>query len=157
MSGAIRGARILTPDESIEAGTVVFDDGGRITDVGSQIQPPPGAEITDASRLTLVPGFIDLHVHGGGGFSLATRALEEIRSYARWVVAHGVTSFVPTVCAESVDEGLTFVHTAAEAAGSVHGGANVLGVNLEGPFVNARRRGALPPGWPTEPTLALAN
>lgn len=157
MSGAIRGARIVTPDESIESGTVVFDDGGRIIAVGADAEAPPGAEVTDGRALTVVPGFIDLHVHGGGGFSLATRDAEEIRSYARWVVAQGVTSFLPTICAESVNEGLQFVRTAAEATGPVEGGANILGVNLEGPFVNPARRGALPKGWLGEPEPALID
>jgi len=157
MSGAIRGARILTPDESIERGTVVFDDGGRITEVGPGAGAPDGVEITDVQGLILVPGFIDLHVHGGGGYSLATRDPEELRSYAQWVVAHGVTSFVPTICAGSVDEGLEFVRVAARATGSVAGGANVLGVNLEGPFVSPARRGALPKGWLAEPALTLVD
>jgi len=78
MSGVIRGARILTPEESMETGTVVFDGAGRITAVGSDAEPPPSAEITEGRGLTLAPGFIDLHVHGGGGFSLRMQATENI-------------------------------------------------------------------------------
>jgi N-acetylglucosamine-6-phosphate deacetylase len=118
---------------------------------------PIGVGIVDLPDATLVPGFIDVHVHGGGGFSLATRDPEEIRSYARWVVSHGVTSFLPTICAGSIDEGLAFTRTAAQAIGKVEGGANVLGVNLEGPFVNPERRGALPQGWPAEPSADLVD
>jgi N-acetylglucosamine-6-phosphate deacetylase len=147
MARAITNARILTPDESFEPGTIVFDDDGRITEVGAGLEPPAGVEVTDARGLTLVPGYTDIHVHGGGGFSLATRDPEEIRSYARWVVSHGVTSFLPTICAGSLDEGLEFARAAAEANGAVEGGANVLGINLEGPFVSDERRGALPIGW----------
>ncbi len=155
MSGAIRGARILTPDESIESGTVVFDGAGRITAVGSGAMPPPGAEITDARGLTLAPGFIDLHVHGGGGFSLATKDSSEIESYARWVVSRGVTGFLATVFASDFDEALAFVG----AAGFVSdrppgGGAEILGINLEGPFVNPKRRGALPKAWVRAPNPA---
>src|SRR6266542_4152531 len=162
MSGAIRGARILTPDESIESGTVVFDGAGRITAVGSGAMPPPGAEITDARGLTLAPGFIDLHVHGGGGFSLASKDSSEIESYARWVVSRGVTGFLATVFASDFDEALAFVG----AAGFVSdrppgGGAEILGINLEGPFVNPKRRGALPKAWVRAPNpvelAALSN
>lgn len=147
MAGAITNARILTPDESFEPGTLLFDDAGRIAEIGTGLEPPAGVEVTDARGLTLVPGYIDIHVHGGGGFSLATREPEEIRSYARWVVSHGVTSFPATICAGSFDEGLKFARTAATATGPVEGGANVLGLMLEGPFVNGDRRGALPRGW----------
>jgi N-acetylglucosamine-6-phosphate deacetylase len=151
MAGAITNARILTPDESFEQGTVVFDDAGRIADVGVGREPPPGVDVSDARGLTLVPGYIDIHVHGGGGFSLATRDAEEIRSYARWAISRGVTSFLPTICAGGIEEGRQFVRTAAVATGPVDGGADVLGVNLEGPFVNPERRGALPNGWPAPP------
>jgi N-acetylglucosamine-6-phosphate deacetylase len=148
MAGAITNARILTPNESIEPGTIVFDDDGRIAAVGAGLEPPPDVELADARGLTLVPGYIDIHVHGGGGFSLATDDPEEIRSYARWVVSHGVTSFVATICAGTLQEGLDFVRTVATATGPVEGGASVLGINLEGPFVSPERRGALPAGWP---------
>jgi N-acetylglucosamine-6-phosphate deacetylase len=99
-----------------------------------------------------VPGFIDIHVHGGGGFSLATRDPGEIEAHARWVVSHGVTSFLPTICAGGFEEGLEFMRTAARAAGSVNAGANVLGINSEGPFVNPERRGALPSAWISPPS-----
>jgi len=151
MAGAITNARILTPDESFEPGTLIWGDDGRITAAGPVLEPPPGVEVTDARGLTLVPGCIDIHVHGGGGFSLATHDPEEIRSYARWVVSRGVTSFLATICAGGIEEGQEFVRTAAEATGPVEGGANVLGVNLEGPFVSPERRGALPARWPIAP------
>src|SRR3990170_4787507 len=147
MAEAITNARIVTPDEVIDPGTVLLDDGGLIGGVGRELQPAPAADIVDARGLTLVPGYIDLHVHGGGGYSLATRDPEEIRSYARWVVSRGVTSFLPTVFGATVDEGLEFVRAAAQATGPVDGGASILGVNLEGPFVSPERRGALPPAW----------
>ncbi|TMG04887.1 MAG: N-acetylglucosamine-6-phosphate deacetylase [Chloroflexi bacterium] len=162
MSGVIRGARILTPEESMETGTVVFDGAGRITAVGSDAEPPPSAEITEGRGLTLAPGFIDLHVHGGGGFSLATEDSSEIESYARWVISRGVTGFLATVFASDFDEALAFVGAAGYVSDQRHeGGAEILGINLEGPFVNPQRRGALPESWVRAPNpvelAALSN
>ena len=155
MSGAIRGARILTPDESIDTGTVVFDDEGRITYAGPATEVPPGAEITEASGLTLAPGFIDLHVHGGGGFSLATKDSSEIASYSRWVISRGVTGFLATIFASDFDEALAFVGAAGYVSDwQPEGGAAILGINLEGPFVNPKRRGALPKAWVRAPSPA---
>ena len=155
MSGAIRGARILTPDESIDTGTVVFDDEGRITYAGPATEVPPGAEIAEASGLTLAPGFIDLHVHGGGGFSLATKDSSEIESYARWVISRGVTGFLATIFASDFDEALAFVGAAGYVSDwRPEGGAAILGINLEGPFVNPKRRGALPKAWVRAPSPA---
>jgi len=147
MSLAIRCRSIITPEETVSPGLLVIGDDGRIVDAGAVLAVPNGATVLDLPWATLVPGFIDLHVHGGGGFSLATLDPEEVRAYARWVVSHGVTSFLPTICAGGMDEGIEFVQTAARTTGPVAGGANVLGVNLEGPFVNPVRRGALPKGW----------
>src|SRR3989475_3052676 len=155
MSGVIRGARILTPEESMETGTVVFDGAGSITAVGSDAEPPPSAEITEGRGLTLAPGFIDLHVHGGGGFSLATKDSSEVESYARWVISRGVTGFLATVFASDFDEALAFVGAAGYVADrQPEGGAEILGINLEGPFVNPQRRGALPELWVRAPNPA---
>ena len=154
MPAAINCQSIVTLDGSVSPGAVVIGDDGRIVEAGEVSHVPEGAEVIDLPDATLVPGYIDLHVHGGGGFSLATRDAGEIRDYARWVVSHGVTSFLPTICAGSIDEGVEYTRTAAQASGPVDGGANVLGVNLEGPFVNPARRGALPDGWIAPPDIA---
>lgn len=154
MHTALTGARVLTPDEEIERGTVVIDD-GRILEVGADLRLPPGAEVTELPGTTLVPGFIDIHVHGGGGFSLATPEPEEISSYARWVVAAGVTSFLASVVAGTPEEGEASLRAVAEVAGPVADGANLAGAHLEGPFVNHVRRGALPESWLRAPEPAL--
>ncbi|MBI1885140.1 MAG: N-acetylglucosamine-6-phosphate deacetylase [Chloroflexi bacterium] len=149
---ALTGARILTPDEEIPAGNVIIED-GRIVAVGADVPPPPGARVQAVANLTLAPGFIDTHVHGGGGFSLATDDPEEVRRYARWAVSKGVTSFLATVCAASHEEGLDFLRTAAGVVGPIGGGAELLGVHLEGPFVSPQRLGALPEGWARPPNV----
>ena len=146
MPAAIKCQSILTPSGS-EPGILLTADDGTIDAIGAALEVPAGVRVIELPNATLVPGFIDIHVHGGGGFSLATSDPEEIRNYARWVVSHGVTSFLPTICAGGITEGLEFVRTAAQATGQVDGGANVLGVNLEGPFVSDEMRGALPKAW----------
>ncbi|HEU4758885.1 MAG TPA: N-acetylglucosamine-6-phosphate deacetylase [Dehalococcoidia bacterium] len=153
MLTAIVDARILTPDEEIERGNVLVRD-GRIVDVGRDLALPPEAQVLRLTGLTLVPGFIDIHVHGGGGFSLATRDPDELRAYARWVAAKGVTSFLATVCAASLEEACGFLRAAAPVVGPIDGGAELLGLNLEGPFVNPARRGALPESWLIAPDAA---
>lgn len=153
MPTVLTGARILTPDDEIEGGSVIVVD-GRIAEVAPGLSVPAGAEVVDLRGLTLVPGFIDIHVHGGGGFSLATRDAEEARSYARWVVAHGVTSFVASIVGETPEDGEAALRAIAEA-GPAEGGAELLGAHLEGPFVSLERRGALPEGWLRPPGAGL--
>ena len=119
----LTGARVLTPDGWQEADVLL--DGGSIADVGANLQAPD-AERQDLSGLTLTPGFIDLHVHGGGGFEVATLDAEEIRQYARWVVQRGVTGFLATVVAGTIERALDYVRAVAGSAGPVEGGASVL-------------------------------
>lgn len=153
MPTVLTGARILTPDDEIEDGGVIVED-GRIAEVAPGLSAPAGAEVVDLRGLTLAPGFIDIHVHGGGGFSLATRDAEEARSYARWVVVHGVTSFVASIVGETLEDGEAALRAIAEE-GPAKGGAELLGAHLEGPFVSPERRGALPEGWLKPPDAAL--
>lgn len=154
MLTALTAASILTPDEQIEGGTVLIED-GRILEVGSDVRPPPGAALTELPNATLVPGFIDIHVHGGGGFSLATRETDELHSYARRAVAGGVTSFLASVVADTPERAEAYLRAVSEAAGPVAEGAELIGAHLEGPFVSPVRRGALPEGWPHPPDLSL--
>ncbi len=147
----IRAQRVITPDETLEPGTVLVA-GGLIEAVGRALPAPSGVEAVDLPGLTLVPGFVDVHVHGGGGFSLATSNSEEIRSYSAWAPRHGVTSFLAGIVARTPAEAVPLIEAALAAETP---GAEMLGLNLEGPFVNPARRGALPETWAAGPDDAL--
>jgi N-acetylglucosamine-6-phosphate deacetylase len=141
MFTALVNAHIWTPEEEIAAATVLLEE-DHIAAVGEGLAPPAGAEVIDLAGLSLVPGFIDLHVHGGGGFSLMTEDAEEIRSYARWVVSKGVTSFLTTLVPASRAQMERWLATVSVLEEKV-GGAALLGTHLEGPFLNPKLKGAL--------------
>ena len=143
MLTVLLNARVLTPDGELAGATVVVRD-GRIEVVGAGLVPPTGAETFDLTGFTLAPGFIDIHVHGGSGFSLITEDPEEIRSYARWVVSRGVTGFLVTLVGAPLPQMKRWLAAAAAAGEEAESAARCLGVHLEGPFVNPARRGALP-------------
>lgn len=146
----LRGANILVADGRIEADVLL--EGGRIAAVGAAIEAPESAGIVDLAGRTLAPGFIDVHVHGGGGFSLMTEDLGEIASYSRWVASRGVTSFLATICAADVEHGIRYAEAVRSAKCE---GSGLLGINFEGPFVSADRRGALPATWLAKPDRSL--
>jgi len=144
----LTGARVITPGSQTAPADVLIED-GRIAAVGPDLAAD-GAETIDLGGHVIAPGFIDVHVHGGGGHPLITPDPGEIEAYARWAVSQGVTSFLATVCATTPDAALDCL-TACATAGEATDGATLLGVNLEGPFVSPERRGALPPSWPATP------
>lgn len=148
---AIVNARLVLHDHVL-VGSILMAD-GVIRQVGD-FEPPPGAEVYDAGRRYVAPGFIDIHVHGGGGHSLMTDDPEEIRAFARWAVRHGVTSFLVSTAAPDHDWLLRRLEACAPAVGPAHGGAEALGFHLEGPFINPERRGAFDASWLRPPDAA---
>src|SRR5947209_9692090 len=91
MRFTLRGARLVDASMEMPEGDIDID-GTHIRAVGSShdIQDC----VIDATDTIVMPGFIDVHTHGGGGFNLHTTDAEEIRAYSRWVAGTGVTSFL---------------------------------------------------------------
>jgi N-acetylglucosamine-6-phosphate deacetylase len=141
----LRSARIVTPAGTI-AGDVSIRD-GRIETVGVA---SADADATELGRRWVVPGLIDLHVHGGGGAQCNTADPDEIARVARFHARHGTTGLLATTVAASPDElavALGAIRRAIED-GEV---AGVLGAHMEGPFLSPRRSGAMDPSTFLEP------
>jgi len=148
----LHGARLL--DATGERSGQLRLAGGTIAAVG------PGKasrQAVDASGFIITPGFVDVHTHGGGGFSFQTTAPEEIRAYARWAPTTGTTAFLPTLV--GVAEGLpeAELRTSATAIEDGGPGAEALGIHLEGPYMNPRRRGAHDVSWLRLPDPAISE
>ena len=141
-SFVIRGGTVYTPFEVIDGGAVLVRD-GRIAEVGRDVATPEGAEEVDARDGLVMPGFVDLQVNGGGGVLLTEEptqaALERMtRAHARF----GTTAMLPTIVSAPVERMAEGARVAGEASRAVTRGARVLGVHVEGPFLNPGRRGA---------------
>lgn len=97
----------------------------------------------------LLPGFIDVHVHGGGGGDTMDGP-EGIRTLARFHARHGTTALLPTTITNPLEDVFAALSAVAavkaeQARGESEGMASVLGAHLEGPFISPRRLGAQPP------------
>lgn len=139
MADAIDGV-ILTPGGFLR-GRLSWV-GQRITSI-SGVQVPEGA-VRELGLPLLLPGFVDTHVHGGGGFDVMQGG-EAVAAIARLHARHGTTSLLATTMTAprgAIETALRALapHCRARAAG----GARVLGVHLEGPYINPGRLGAQP-------------
>ena len=137
----IRGGMVARSDgmERVD----VLCSGGRIAAIGANIEAPNATEV-DATGCVVGPGFIDVHVHGGGGFSFFRPDLTAINNYAEWAPRNGLTSFlVSTVGNDSETTTALFAALTLSIRPGV--GAEPLGFHMEGPFINPVRKGAFDP------------
>lgn len=148
MRFTLRGTRLVDATMDQARGDITVD-GEHITAVGSENEAV--GTIIEAGESIVVPGFIDVHTHGGGGFELHTTDADQIRAYAHWAASTGVTAFLAGVVGTPGALPLAQLRAAVEATETPGEGAEMLGVHLEGPYINVKRRGAHPPAWLRQP------
>jgi N-acetylglucosamine-6-phosphate deacetylase len=162
---AILGGLIYTPTEEIENGVILIE-GHRITKVGprERIKIPAGATVTDNQDRLIVPGFIDMHIHGAAGHDLMEGTPEALAAVATYLARHGTTSYLATTVTASLERTLHAAGGIAESIRSSHGspaasdkipGAHPLGIHFEGPFLNIKKRGAHPASQIRKPSTEI--
>jgi len=133
MATTLINAKVISPEETLEGATVVIGDDGRIAYLGAAEDAPQveGPSYDLRGRL-LVPGFIDIHVHGGHGvaFGQGEALKSDLEEYIRQYAA---------IFKEGVQ------------------GAEPLGIHLEGPFLSLEKKGAFNPAWLRKPNLEEAQ
>jgi N-acetylglucosamine-6-phosphate deacetylase len=132
---------ILGP-EGFVAGTLEFDDSGRVRRLTGT--PVAQGAARDSGRPLVLPGFIDLHVHGGGGHDIMEGGVAADR-VAQCHAGHGTTALLATTMtapAQELETAFRGLRAACERR-AAHG-ARVLGVHLEGPYLNPGKLGAQP-------------
>lgn len=147
------GARIVLENEIVECGWVRAS-AGVIEEIGrGELLPSPDVTAVDCTGMTIVPGFVDIHVHGGGGASFFGRepsAIERARAYHR---SRGTTRSLASVVAAPVDE---LCEVLSRLASSVEQGV-IAGVHLEGPFLSPACCGAQDPRYLLAPDIAVLS
>ena len=138
----LANARVVTPRELLEPGWIRFD-GGRIDAIGAGDPPRSSDPVHDLGGGYVLPGFVDLHMHGGGGAQVTTAEPEEIRRAVEFHRRHGTTRTLASLVTSPVDQMATAARAVTEVMRSGDGlGESIAGIHLEGPFLNPRYRGA---------------
>jgi N-acetylglucosamine-6-phosphate deacetylase len=146
----LENARVVTPHGVVEPGWVRVEE-GRIVAIGGAdtLRSAQGGtdgsapEVVDAGRRWLLPGLVDVHVHGALGHETMDGDVAGLQEMARFYAAHGVTSFLATTWTGSTDDTIAALHGVARAMAEPDArGAQLLGAHLEGPYLNPDRCGA---------------
>ena len=150
----VRGATVVTPYGLLDAHEVVVE-GDRITGVRAETGPEaaaePGSDVVQLDGGWLVPGFVDLHCHGGGGADFAVEDPEEQARAAAFHTAHGTTAMLDSLVTAPVE---ALCRQLASLATLVESGTSaVVGSHLEGPFLAESRCGAHNPAHLVDPDL----
>src|ERR1041385_4179625 len=140
----LRHARIVLPDRTVTRGTLFVEDGLISAIDESDTLEPSGAEVMDLSGTTILPGFIDFHIHGAVGIDVMEATAEGLNDVSRYLASQGVTAWLPTFVPGSDDNYASGIRAIAESMQNTdQSAARVLGVHYEGPFVNSAQCGAL--------------
>ncbi|MGA9228307.1 MAG: N-acetylglucosamine-6-phosphate deacetylase, partial [Mesobacillus sp.] len=153
-------ARVLTEEGLIDKGFIYIKD-GKIAETGQASALPAEYRHAEVIELpvnsTVVPGFIDIHIHGAGGADTMDATTEALNTMASILPQEGTTSFLATTITQDKDEILKALRNAADYISNHNhsGKAEILGVHLEGPFINESRKGAQPADHIIAPDVEL--
>lgn len=144
----IINGKLILPDQILEGKAIVFDQKIEAIVDPSELDQYKDLEVIDAEGQYVSPGLVDVHIHGCGGDDTSDNKPGAIQKMSQMIAQFGVTSWLPTsmtLPAEHLAVTFEQVREAKKASAEdpqAWGGAQVLGVNMEGPYINEERKGA---------------
>lgn len=152
---AVKNINIILADKIIEDGMLIFDDNIREIRKFYSEKNYSNIEVINGDGGYLSPGFIDIHIHGSGGMDTMDAAQSSLDNISKSVIKSGVTSYLPTTMTMDIEIIFKVLDNIKEYLKIGSSGAQVLGVNVEGPFINKDKKGAQPEENIINPDLNL--
>lgn len=146
----ITNAQILTPHGWVENGTISFCD-GRITSIKEGGIDVSDKNVTDAKGAYIIPGGIDLHVHGGGGHDFMECSEDAFRIAAKTHLRHGTTAIYPTLGAASHEGMMQAIEITERLMAEPN--STIMGLHFEGPYLNPKMAGGQIPEYICNPLV----
>lgn len=148
----IINGKLILPT-GIETGKMLICQDGKIEQIipTEAFNPQPGDQLIDAHQHYVSPGFIDMHVHGGGGHDFMDATVEAYLGIAKIHAQHGTTALVPTTLTSTEEELLATFAVYRKAKSLNTHGAKFIGLHLEGPYFSPKQCGAQDPKYLKHP------
>ena len=153
----VKNGLIVTEKEALK-GKAVIIKGGVIAGIADE-NTAAGCDgpVIDAGGGYILPGFIDIHTHGGNGSDVMDASENGYKIMSRFHASRGVTSIVATTLTAPIEQITQVLDALRHVVGRNLGGANILGAHLEGPFLDLNNKGAHPARFLTVPTEERVN
>lgn len=144
----VKNAQVYnTKEHKFEAKDVYVEDG--------LFSPNATGEVVDAKGCYMVPGFIDVHTHGGNNIDMNHISKENFKELSSFFASQGTTSFLASVLTDTEENTLRLMDILSGLVGKNEVGAECVGVHLEGPFISFEYKGAMPEDLLRDPDIDL--
>ncbi|MGF7397341.1 N-acetylglucosamine-6-phosphate deacetylase [Thermoanaerobacterium thermosaccharolyticum] len=148
MSTLIINGRLLLDNNIVDGKDLLIED-NKIAAIGKGLS---GDNVIDADGNYVSPGFIDIHIHGSAGFDTMDGTFDAINAISKSIAKRGTTSFLPTTMTEDKNKIKNAIKNVYENKNRVEG-AEILGIHMEGPFINPKQKGAQDEKFILKPTI----
>ncbi|MCK4293336.1 MAG: N-acetylglucosamine-6-phosphate deacetylase [Planctomycetes bacterium] len=151
----ITNCRLFNAREDEQTNSILIEN-GIITEIGQIDASSDRDNVLDAQGRIVTPGFIDVHIQGAGGADVLDATGEALEAISQTCARFGTTSFLATTVFKP-NQANEHLALAAEYTGRDLGGANLLGIHLEGPFISPENRGMILPECICPPSAQLLD
>ena len=149
----IKNGLIFNNNKNFEKKDILIKE-SKIADIQYNISEN-GCEVIDAEGCLVLPGFIDIHTHGGMGYDVMNLKYQDIDRLSCFFASKGVTGFLPTVMTASIEDMITAVRNINLSIKNKTSGAKIIGINMEGPFISYEYKGAHLKEYIISPSISL--